>query len=210
VIVAGLTGGLIDFGGGVVGTEYRDAVFVAKFTAAGAPVFGRTFPSEAAFGSGWVISPVALDSHDNVFIAGTHESPIDFGAGTVLEESGGYVAKFDPSGQTLGAWHPAGSGAFEPRDLAFDPSDNLVLVGAFEGDLEQPVPLSAVAQDALVMKFDPQGDLVWARHVGGEYNQVATAVATDDAGNVFATGELAGPLTNNYYELSVFLTKIKP
>lgn len=45
--------------------------------------------------------------------------------------------------------------------------------------------------DMVVMKFDRDGNYQWARHAGGNYNDLANAVAFDRAGYVIASGGFA-------------------
>ena len=39
-----------------------------------------------------------------------------------------------------------------------------------------------------IQKLDPNGDLVWARQIGGEDTDEGNSIVVDDLGNVYSTG----------------------
>jgi gliding motility-associated-like protein len=49
--------------------------------------------------------------------------------------------------------------------------------------------------DVFVAKYNSDGDVLWATREGGTGNEVASAIATDDFGNVYVTGSFRGPAT---------------
>jgi uncharacterized protein (TIGR03437 family) len=74
--------------------------------------------------------------------------------------------------------------------LTYSP-DFPVTAGAFQtklagnGSLANP---NAIASDAFVAKFAPDGTLLWSTFLGGSADDFATAVGVDAAGNVLVTG----------------------
>ena len=115
-----------------------------------------------------------------------------------------------------------GSQACQGKDVCSDASGNVYTVGAFY------VPSAAFGsvtltsngmRDAFITKYDPSGNLLWARGVGGTANDLGSAVTTDAAGNVYFSGVYTSPtitlgsftLTNNNANCSsVFLVKYDP
>ncbi len=74
--------------------------------------------------------------------------------------------------------------------LAVDESGNVYAAGNFSGTFsEQDISVtSAGAADILLLKYDPDGQLLWARSAGGPYDDVAYGVESDKDGNVYITG----------------------
>jgi YD repeat-containing protein/probable HAF family extracellular repeat protein len=77
---------------------------------------------------------------------------------------------------------------------AMDAAGNAYIAGYFEGsgDFDRGPgthPLSSQGDvDAFVVKYDPEGTLVWAKSVGGPSGVGANDVAVDDEGNVYLYG----------------------
>lgn len=82
-----------------------------------------------------------------------------------------------------------GSEGFDsPKDMARDSDGHLIVAGSTTGNLVQP---NNGEFDALLMKLDAQGNVVWQRQWGGLGEDYAVAVALNDnaiyvAGNTFS------------------------
>ena len=74
--------------------------------------------------------------------------------------------------------------------LAVDENGNVYAAGNFSGTFsEQGISVtSAGAADILLLKYDPNGQLLWARSAGGPYDDVAFGAESDKDGNVYITG----------------------
>jgi hypothetical protein len=99
VIVAGWFAGTVDFGGGVLTSAGSDDIFIAKFDAAGNPIWSQNF-GDASLDRG---DDVAVDKLGNIVMAGHFQGSVDFGGG-VLTSSGStdiFVAAFDAGGTHL-------------------------------------------------------------------------------------------------------------
>jgi hypothetical protein len=84
------------------------------------------------------------------------------------------------------------------RSVAVDGLGNTLVTGSFEnratfGDGDRAVELvSHGFEDVFVAKYDPAGELVWARSAGSTSFDEGFAVDTDAAGNVYVAGEVWG------------------
>src|SRR5438128_26122 len=102
-------------------------IFVAKYSAAGVPVWSR------AFGGGFndVGNGVAVDAGGNVVIIGTAAGTVNFGGGPIT--ANGYtivVAKFSPAGGHLWSRGFGDSFSNSGNAVAVDPSGNIAVTGA--------------------------------------------------------------------------------
>lgn len=77
---------------------------------------------------------------------------------------------------------------------AVDENGNVYAAGGFRGTFtDQGVSVTSVGgADILLVKYGPNGDLLWARSAGGPMNDYAFGVESDKEGNVYITGAYSG------------------
>ncbi len=98
--------------------------------------------------------------------------------------------KYGPDGERL--WSARFSASLPGRDkdtataLTVDGEGNAYVVGwAWMSEKGR--------RDFLVLKYDPEGNLLWRKGWGGRGDDLAYDVAVDDAGNVYVTGSSSQP-----------------
>lgn len=135
---------------------------------------------------------LAVDPAGNIIFTGTFAGAYDFGGGAVPGQ--GFVAKLDPTGSHLASRGFISKETLSLEDVALDETGNILIAGAFSGELDVgPTTLaSAGAEDVFVVKLAPDGGLSWARSFGGQEAEHATAVTTGESGAVMVTGFFAG------------------
>ena len=143
---------------------------------------------------------LAVDPQGNVYVAGTFAGTTHLGA--VQLSSKGifdvFFAKYDPSGQLLWARQVGGTGVDAGYGLALDGQGNIYLTGNFTGQSDfDPGPgtfnlASTGSFDIFLAKYDPDGQLLWARTMGGLLYQEATGIGVDAAGQVTLAGSFMG------------------
>ncbi len=153
---------------------------------------------------------VSTDNAGNVYAAGKFEQDAIFGTGAgsvTLPNQGNhdiFVAQYSASG-TLNWIHTGGgpSGDYA-HALACDKVNNLYIAGEIQNLQNGPAARAGTTQivfpgssitlndigdnDAFVANYDLNGNLLWARNMGGYYNDKAQAVAYDTDGNVLVAG----------------------
>ena len=178
-------------------------------------------------------SSVAVDSNNNVYIAGTTSSinfPLQnaaFAANAGLSDI--FVTKIDAAGANIiYSTYVGGSGLDRGDGIAVDSSGNAFVVGRVDSSSTNfPTTPGSFATsyrggdfDGVVFKLNPQGNgLVYSAYLGGEENDSTEGVAVDTAGNAFVTGGTKSsgfPTTGNAYQgtrggdTDAFLAKISP
>ena len=215
VLVTGKLSGTVDFGTGPLTSAGASSIFVAKYSAAGVPVWSR------AFGGGFndVGNGVAVDAGGNVVIIGTAAGTVNFGGGPIT--ANGYtivVAKFSPAGGHLWSRGFGDSFSNSGNAVAVDPSGNIAVTGAFSGPADfGGGTLFSSGVDVFLAKLSPTGGHVWSRHFGAALAvHAGNGVACDGSGNVLVTGsfensiDLGGGWTRSFARKDMFVAKYSP
>lgn len=87
----------------------------------------------------------------------------------------------------------------EAKDLCTDAAGNIYVTGFFNSPsitFGSDSLKSAGSGDIFIVKYDPSGNLLWAKRAGGESSDMGNSIATDAAGNVYVTG---------YYQSAIFV-----
>jgi uncharacterized delta-60 repeat protein len=148
--------------------------WVAAYDSAGEQLWQQTHDGPGAANDAALDAAIAEDG--DILVAG-YES-------TAGEESDVWLRRYDADGETI--WTRTHDGPGEGTDrgtsVTIDPDGNILLSGHIDVPEE--------AWNALVRKYDPDGDLIWARTYDGEDGvfDAANDIVTDAEGNVFVTG----------------------
>ncbi len=181
-MAGGLAEGSIDFGGGVRRLSSHQA-FIAKFDAAGAYQWDRTYASGA------VVQQLAVDPEGNLLIAGALAEGVDFAGRPRREPHYGamFFAKLDPEGDVL--WTKTWTGATTTGTLTFgvDGCGTIALTGA-TNQADGPA-LGVPGNGLFVAEYSPAGDVLWSKTYGGSFGNVLTpSIAFDAEGNLLLFG----------------------
>ncbi|MEZ0277074.1 MAG: SBBP repeat-containing protein [Roseimicrobium sp.] len=192
------------------------AASVLTLSAGGAPAqhFGSAFRAGGAGND--ETTDIVRDKDGNIYTSGFFMETVDFDPGpgiAKLTSAGGYdvyVAKYDHDNQLIWARRVGGPGTDFSHAMALDASGNVVITGSFEETADfNPGPatfnlISAGEDDSFVCKLDTNGNLLWAKRLGGTGRESAHDVAVDALGNVVTVGRFSGTadfdpnlLTNN-------------
>jgi len=149
---------------------------------------------------------VAGDSDGYTYTTGYFSSTAEINGevigGTQLSDV--FVSKIGPNGDAIWVNYASGTGSNQGLDVAVDLNGNVYICGFYSTSINfDGLSLtSSGGQDMFVAKYSPSGDILWARSGGGITNSDrANALAVDNSGNVFVTGEYSG--TADYGGLNI-------
>ncbi len=151
----------------------------------------KTYDSNGGIG---IARGVAVDSRNNIVVVGD-------GYNVASTQSGfDMVAKrFDANGQEDPNWNPVinpADGTDQALDVAVDSQDNVYVVGLTTSEGNN--------MDWSISKYDPCGNLLWAKSVDGSGGtDVLHSVAVDSQDNVY----VAGAITNEQSGIDMVVTK---
>ena len=145
---------------------------------------------------------VAADNKGGSYVVGQFQGSSTFGtiplAGSGLTDV--FVAKLDRQGQVLWARALGGPGADEGKAIAVDPTGNIAVTGSFSGTVDfdpgegRTELTSAGASDAFLLRLTPDGNLVWARRLGGKLADTGMRVAVGTKGEMWVAGSFQGSM----------------
>jgi hypothetical protein len=102
---------------------------------------------------------------------------------------------FSALGAQSPSWQWAQSGTCTTTDngsaVTSDISGNVYTTGYFFGSnftFSTTTLINAGNYDAYISKHDNSGNFLWARCIGGAYDDVSNAIVCDNSGNIFVTG----------------------
>lgn len=141
---------------------------------------------------------VAVDQTGSIYVAGETESrdlqatPVG-GKPLTSAVFKGYLTRYSPGGKEV-MWRAliGGSANTVPRAVALDKGGNVYVAGTTGA---RDLPLLNPVQDkqtglniAFLMKFNPEGKLLFSTYFGGDRNEEGQALAIDSQGNIYLGG----------------------
>ncbi|CAN1544865.1 Secretion system C-terminal sorting domain [Flavobacteriaceae bacterium] len=206
---AGSFGGTIDLDpsattANIISTGNSSDIFIAKYNTSGGYIWGKTITG----GLTKTISAMNADSNGNMYVTGTYSGTVDFDpsanaaeliADTTLTNL--FIAKYDTNGNFQ--WVKTISGNIStPTEIVFDAIGNFYFKGDYYTDVFDidPSPSNSIyltptgAPDTYFVKFNPQGNLIWAKSINGlDSNSFSYSGNIVVKGNyLYLTGQMNG------------------
>jgi len=176
--------------------EFADSVtIIKKYDAAGNFVWNQTAIGSFILGNYGNLK-ISTDWDGNSFVTGvfTAGSSITFGTTTITNTSSGYevfIVKYDASGNFVWAKHQGTYPSLYKPAISTDNMGNSYLTGYFLGTYVQfdtIVLANTGGEDIFIVKFNKDGNVVWAKDAGGLNADEGHAIRTDDLGNSYLSG----------------------
>lgn len=146
------------------------------------------------------VSSIQSDASGNTVIVGWYYNTTDFdySSGTDLATSSGnediFIQKSDAAGNYLFTNRIGNTGFDGANDVCLDATGNIYVVGYFSDTVDfDPGPgVMNLKVDSLsdifFAKYDPMGNLIFAKSIGGKYYDAGYFIDLDASGNIIISG----------------------
>jgi PKD repeat protein len=172
-------------------------MFVAKYDSSGNVLWAQRAGGTADDGA----KLLTTDAAGALYMASEFASDtVTFGS-TILVNTNSFgfldvsITKFDSSGNALWAKKAGGSGDMYAYSFATDVSGNVFVAGSFYSSSITfgtttlfNSDATETTQDLYIAKYSTNGNFLWARTSGGNWDDGAMALAPDVSGNVYIGG----------------------
>jgi hypothetical protein len=203
IYIAGSFRNTVDFDFGS-GTNNQSSagfsdIFLSKIFYGGAYAWTYIFGGTGT-DSGYAL---AVDSSNNVYIAGSFSDTVDFYPGGLEDNktSAGntdiFITKINADSSYAWTKTMGGSGLDSALSLALDSNDNLFVTGFFSDtvdfnpDTETDSKVSNGGSDAFLAKFNADGSYAWALTFGGTSEDIGYSLTTDQLGSIYIAGSFS-------------------
>jgi hypothetical protein len=135
VLLGGVFGGVVDFGGGPVVSVGQNDVFLVKLDGSGNHVFSRGFDGGS---SQTFVTGARADAMGAPFLAGAFADSVDLGAGA-LQSAGSFdvfLARFDASGASLASHRHGDPAEQRVSHLVLNAHGTPIVAGVFQGSMD--------------------------------------------------------------------------
>lgn len=204
VIATGTCWGGMTFGSLNVynSTSYTDQIFVIKLDGNGNELWMKNAGNDA---NGYPYNDdhgfnLVADTNDNIYITGFisnnngNPETATFDAISINlapNDSLAFLAKMNANGDWQWVETFDGESGSRDNDIAIDDEQNLYIVGGFDGTrLFGTTSLtSAGGNDVFVVKYDENGNFIYAKRAGGPLDDRANGVTYSSDQHIYLTGE---------------------
>jgi len=168
-------------------------LFIVKYDSSGNEIWAKGAGGTSAdFGCS-----VATDNSNNVLLTGYFgSSSVTFGT-TTLNNTASFtqdmfLVKYDTSGNVIWARSDGGTGREYAYNAATDASGNIFVTGGYTSSAltfgSTTLYNTGINTNFFIVKYDTNGNAIWAKGSGGTGSDLGYCVATDAAGGVFVSG----------------------
>ncbi|MBO7570811.1 MAG: T9SS type B sorting domain-containing protein [Bacteroidales bacterium] len=218
IYFTGSFSGTLPIGGSSVTSEGNTDFYIAKMSPEGTVLWLKSGGSSAVEQA----NSIAVDADGNVYVVGLSSDNTSFEGNRFpsLGAKDGFLLKLDTDGnyvyvKIMGCYQNDNA-----YDVAVDGNNNVIVTGHFNYALQ--VSSTSLFQnarggdDSYLIKFDTEGNMVWAKTYASAGNDYGRRVACDNAGNIYLAGEFKGSMSmegNNLQsanDLGVYLAKLNP
>jgi hypothetical protein len=152
-------------------------------------IWGKQFGSEK---DEYVMNHL-IDSSGNIYVAGKTTGTMDSWNSGMND---GFLTRIDSAGNTLWTRQFGSEGDEDVQWSAIDETGCVYITGSTTGSLADK---QFGREDIFVVKYNPEGEIIWKRQFGTDSTDVAKGIFADNNGYIYLTGVTGGKLGKNTF-----------
>ncbi len=177
--------------------------FIAKYSA-----LGNFLWAKSANSGNWAYSTApkaTTDSSGNVYVAGYCYFELSFGTITLPNPDTTimmFLVKYDALGNVIWAKKESSTDPTYPYAISTDALGNVYVTGryfspsiTFGTTILINSDTTGITPDMFIVKYNPSGNVIWAKGAGNIGYDIGMSVACDNFKNVYVSGEFSSPIT---------------
>lgn len=174
--------------------------FITQFIFAQSPGFNWADGNNGPGGNDFGLATIT-DAQGNIYSTGAFKFQVDFdpGPANTASLSAGlndlYVQKLSPTGNLIWVIRVGAAAEEIGRGIAIDPDGNVLVTGNFSSATTDFDPGAGVtnltcngASDVFVLKLTSAGNFLWAKSIGGIYDDFGYGICSDSNSGVIVGG----------------------
>ncbi len=181
---------------------YED-IFIVKYNSLGSMVWVKNIGGTGMDDGNSIVA----DANGNFYLTGAFNSDTLRFDSIILTDVGPFdifIAKYDTYGNIIWAKSSGGIYADYGIGITVDSNGNSYITGTFGSPaiafgnimLSNSVTVSFYTPDILIVKYDPFGNVVWAKSAGGIDWDNASGITVDSDGNLYIAGYFNSHIIN--------------
>jgi len=196
VYVTGSFSGTATFGGFQLVSELgSEDIFLIKLNTSGGVVWAKKAGSSASDAEAGI--SVKSDGAGSIYVTGSFAATASFGSAslTTLGGTDAFIAKYAAdTGDVIWAKQAGGSEFDSGLGITVNATGYVYVTGSFSGTAEFGLTslTSAGSFDGFTAQYSTDGDVIWAKRVGGVEHDLLLSVDVDATGDGYVTGYTTG------------------
>lgn len=193
VYVSGYFMGTAHFDNMTIVSQGSSDIFLALYSSSGTLRWVKRYGSTGSE----MVTSIAIDQSGNVFLGGYYSGTGNFGGSDTVSAGTNdiFIAKYSSTGEHIWSQHIGGTQNDLLNGLTADSQGNVIAVGQFSGSINVGTSTWVSVNngpDQFLIKYSPQGSLVWARTFANASEDQAIGVAVNKNDEIFVTGYFLG------------------
>lgn len=110
-----------------------------------------------------------------------------------------FVAKFTNDGILEWISQAGNDGIMRSTSIAIDSNEDIIISGKFKGEASfsgETIQTNTADHDIFVAKLNNTGDFLWAKKIGGVFEEEFVSIAVDENRNIYMTGYFLGVMSS--------------
>ncbi|MBX3042259.1 MAG: choice-of-anchor D domain-containing protein [Candidatus Kapabacteria bacterium] len=181
----------INVEGKILTSEGKEDIFIAKFS----PDGELEWLTKLGGPESDVANEIEVDFFGNSYVVGKFSQSLFYDSRVLLSRGGtdAFIAKILPDGSFEWVKNVGGPGDDAANDIVIDNLGNVIITGAYsEGAYFGSFEIfSSGSTDIFLTKFSPEGNCLWVKKFGGEYQDEGLSLAVDLGNKIYLTGRFS-------------------